>query len=398
MILKGGFVWDGIANESIRNGGILLDGGHIRAVGPIEEILTASDAEVLDLQDATLLPGLIDSHTHLAMDASMENYLDHMGDDIAEQTLRATAMMLRDVRSGVTSCRCLGDKEFIDVACKRAVEEDRVSGPRLLVATRGIRAPHGHGFVGYPFKGVDEIRSAINENVRRGADLIKIYISGTLKGNGKLPSYLSREEIKVAIEEAHAAGLPVASHCVGGEGLDWAVDLGLDTLEHAYHITAEQIERVATSRTKLVLTPGAVLADDRVRNLPEALVPGHRKERDQMFASMQLCVKSGIPFAVGTDGMHGHLAEDIEFLGQLGASNLQALRAATITGASICRIDKETGSLTAGKSADILAVAGDPLQNLNALRNVLAVFQKGQMTYYGRTASFHLQPYAYGAQ
>src|SRR5688500_2393018 len=115
MILRGAFVWDGIADRPIENGGILLDGGRIRAVGPIEEILTASDSELLDFPDATLLPGLIDSHTHLAMDASMENYLDHMADELAEQTLRATAMMLRDVRSGVTSCRCLGDKEFIDV-------------------------------------------------------------------------------------------------------------------------------------------------------------------------------------------------------------------------------------------------------------------------------------------
>ena len=397
MILKGAFVWDGIADRPIENGGILLNAGRIQAVGPIEEILTASESEVLDFPDATLLPGLIDSHTHLAMDASMENYLDHMADDIAEQTLRATAMMLRDVRSGVTSCRCLGDKEFIDVACKRAVEEGRLSGPRLRVATRGIRAPQGHGFVGYPFKGVDQIRGAIRENIRRGADLIKIYISGTLKGHGNLPAYLSREEIKAAIDDAHAAGLPVASHCVGGEGLDWAVDLGLDTLEHAYHITQEQVERLAKSRTRLVLTPGAVLADDRVANLPEALISGHRNEREQMFASMQLCVKSGIPFAVGTDGMHGHLAEDIEFLGQLGASNLRALQAATVTGATISGIEKETGSLIAGKSADILAVAGDPFRSLSALRNVVAVFQKGKMTYYGLTGSFHLQPYAYAA-
>ena len=398
VILRASLVWDGVASRPVENAGILIERGLIRAVGPIEDILTASHSEVLDFQEATLLPGLIDSHTHLAMDASMESYLDHMTDDVAEQTLRATTMMLRDLRSGVTACRCLGDKEFLDVACRNAVENGLVAGPRLRVATRGIRAPHGHGFVGYPFKGIDEIKNAIRENIRRGADLIKIYISGTLKGSGNLPAYLSREEIRVAIDEAHSAGLPVASHCVGGEGLDWAIESGLDTLEHAYHITPAQIERLAGSKTRIVLTPGAVLSDERVRNLPEALIAGHLNEREQMFASMELCVKSGIPFAVGTDGMHGHLAEDIEFLGQLGATNLRALQAATISGAQICGLANESGSLTPGKSADILAVAGNPLQELSALRNVAAVFRKGEIIYHGLSSTFHLQPHAYGIE
>ena len=398
LILKGALVWDGVAGRPAENAAILIQRGLIRAVGPIGEILTASDAEVLDFQEATLLPGLIDSHTHLAMDASMENYLDRMADDVAQQTLRATAMMLRDLRSGVTSCRCLGDKEFLDVACRNAVENGLVAGPRLRVATRGIRAPHGHGFVGYPFNGIDEIRNAIRENVRQGADLIKIYISGTLKGSGKLPAYLSREEIRLAIKEAHDAGLPVASHCVGGEGLDSAVEFGLDTLEHAYHITPAQIERISRSKTRIVLTPGAVLSDQRMRNLPKRLIAGHLEEREQMFGSMALCVKSGMEFAVGTDGMHGHLAEDVEFLEQLGATKLQALQAATSSGAQICGLANETGSLIRGKSADILAVAGNPFEKLNALRNVVAVFRKGEMIYHGLSSTFHLESYAYGVE
>lgn len=398
VILRASLVWDGVGSKPVENAGVLIEGGLIRAVGPIEDILTASDSEVLDFEEATLLPGLIDSHTHLAMDASLENYLDHMADDVAEQTLRATAMMLRDLRSGVTACRCLGDKEFIDVACRNAVENGLVTGPRLRVATRGIRAPHGHGFVGYPFKGIDEIKNAIRENIRRGADLIKIYISGTLKGSGDLPAYLSREEIRVAIDEAHNAGLQIASHCVGGEGLDWAIESGLDTLEHAYHITPAQLERLSRSKTRIVLTPGAVLSHERVRNLPQGLIAGHLQEREQMLASMALCVKSGIPFAVGTDGMHGHLAEDIEFLGQLGATNLQALQAATISGAQICGLANESGSITPGKSADILAVTGDPFQELSALRNVAAVFRKGEMIYHGLSSTFHLQPHVYGIE
>src|SRR6266850_4195511 len=258
-IIKGGHLWDGLTNRLLPNGAILIENGRIRAAGAAAEILTAPYDELFDWPDATLMPGLIDSHTHLSMDASLDNYLDHMSDPVAVLTLRATAMMRKDLASGVTLCRCLGDKEFLDVACRHAVQEGLVEGPHLLVATRGIRAPQGHGFVGYPFSGPGEIRKAIKENITRGADFIKIYITGTLKGTGSLPSYLSEEEIRVAIEEAHDAGVRVASHCVGGIGLDWAIQYKLDTLEHAYQITDEQVEHLAHSSTQLVLTPGPIL-------------------------------------------------------------------------------------------------------------------------------------------
>jgi imidazolonepropionase-like amidohydrolase len=395
-ILKAGYLWDGIRNKALADGAVLIEHGIIRAAGPSNEILTASEALVYEWPDATLLPGLIDSHTHLSMDGSLENYLDHMSDDIAVLTLRATAMMRKDLMAGVTTCRCLGDREFLDVACREAVEKQEVAGPHLLVATRGIRAPHGHGFVGYPFKGSAEIRDAIKENISRGADLIKIYITGTLRGKGDLPAYLCRDEIKLAIEESHAAGMRVASHCVGGEGLDWALDLGLDTLEHAYHITAEQVVRLANSNTALVLTPGAVLAEDRVRRLPQRFIQGHIDERDQMFASMALTIRAGIPFAVGTDGMHGHLAEDISFLSGLGATNIEALQAATLHGARICGIEKEAGTLERGKRADIIAVQGNPLEDLRALWKIQAVMRKGIMVYHAPNEKLKPENYVYG--
>ncbi|MEX2233795.1 MAG: amidohydrolase family protein [Cyclobacteriaceae bacterium] len=395
-ILKARYVWDGIMKKAIRDGAILVEGGIIRAIGPAGELFAPSAAQVIDWPHATLLPGLIDSHTHLSMDGSLENYLDHMSDDIPVLTLRATSMMRRDLMAGVTTCRCLGDKEFLDVACREAEEKGEVTAPRLLVATRGIRAPHGHGFVGYPFQGPDEITKAIKENISRGADLIKIYITGTLKGNGNLPAYLTREEIKFAIEESHRAGLRIASHCVGGPGLDWAIEFGLDTVEHAYQITKEQTERLANSNTALVLTPGAVLSEERVRKLPHALIQGHLNEKDQMFASMASTIQAGIAFAVGTDGMHGDLAEDIAYLSALGATNMEALQAATIHGAKICGIESETGSLEAGKRADIIALEGNPLEDLAALRKVIAVIKKGNIEY--QVSDKKMQPtiHAYG--
>ncbi|MEX1239047.1 MAG: amidohydrolase family protein [Cyclobacteriaceae bacterium] len=397
-IFKGRYLWDGIRGNVIPEGAVLIEKGIIRAVGSSNEILTASEAQVFDWPDATLLPGLIDSHTHLSMDGDLENYLDHMSDSIPVLTLRATAMMRKDLMAGVTVCRCLGDKEFLDVACREAVAKGEVAGPRLLVATRGIRAPHGHGFVGYPFKGSAEIRKAIKENIARGADLIKIYITGTLKGTGNLPAYLSREEIRLAIDESHDAGMRVASHCVGGEGLDWALELRLDTLEHAYHITTEQVQRLADSNTLLVLTPGAVLAEDRVRRLPQAIIQGHIDEQDAMFKSMALTVKARIPFAVGTDGMHGDLAEDISLLATLGATNVEALQAATLHGARVCGIEKETGSLEVGKRADIIAVRGNPMVNLHDLRKIIAVINNGDIVHHAANEKLNPENYVYGTR
>jgi imidazolonepropionase-like amidohydrolase len=321
-----------------------------------------------------------------------------MTDSAPVLTLRATAMMRKDLMSGVTTCRCLGDKEFLDVACRHSVEQGEISGPTLLVATRGIRSPEGHGFVGYPFKGIGQIRNAIRENIRRGADLIKIYITGTLKGSTDLPAYLSFEEIKAAIDESHSAGKRVASHCVGGIGLDWALELGLDTLEHAYQITEAQAEKLARSKTALVLTPGAELSDDRVRNLPAHLIDGHRKERDQMFAAMASTVRTRMPFAVGTDGMHGALWEDIQYLSNLGATNVAALQAATVNGARACGIEGRTGSLQAGKHADVLVVDGNPLTDLRNLKNIIAVFKKGKAVHVPSAERSHRKSFAYGAE
>ena len=380
-IIKGSFLWDGLRDALLADGAVLVEDGRIQAVGRAHDIVAFPHDELHDWPGVTLMPGLIDSHTHLSMDATMENYLDHMSDSVAELTLRATAMMRKDLLAGITTCRCLGDKEFLDIACRKAVEEGLVMGPRVLVATRGIRAPQGHGFVGYPFNGPDEIKRAIRENIERGADLIKIYITGTLKGNGKLPSYLSREEIKLAIDEAHVGGLPIASHCVGGEGLDWAIEFGLDTLEHAYHITDQQIEKLADSDTKLVLTPSPLLTEARVRHLPQALIQGHLDERDMIFNRMAAAVASALPFAVGTDGVHGELAQEVKYLADMGASNYEALKAATVYGAKVCGIDEETGSLEVGKSADIIAVNGNPLKDVGTLWHPAAVMKMGEIVF-----------------
>jgi imidazolonepropionase-like amidohydrolase len=378
MVIAADLLWNGLDDKPLPNWGIEVAGKKIRKVAPIGQ-LDASVEEMIILRGCTILPGLIDSHTHLSMDASLEDYLDHMSDPLEELTSRAIAMMKKDLDAGITTFRCLGDKEFLDVACKEAVESGLVKGPHLLIATRGIKSPAGHGFVGYPFEGADEIVRAIRENAKAGADLIKIYISGTLKGSGCLPSYLTKEEIRLAIRTAHECGLPIASHCVGGEGLDWALELGLDTLEHAYHITSEQIEKLSHSNTKLVLTPGPMLSDQRIQHLPKNLIAGHYEEKGEIYNKMAAMIAARIPFALGTDGMHGALYEEIQYVVDMGASHLDALKAVTIQGAKVCGIEEQTGSLEVGKYADFIVVKGNPFEEVSALQNIEMVMKRGDV-------------------
>ena len=379
-LIKGGLLLKGTGEPAIDMGAILIEEGRIVSVGKAEEITKGvSPIRVVDCTDQALLPGLIDCHNHLSLDPRLENYLHRMTDPIPALTLRACETMQIDLCSGVTTTRCLGDKGFLDVECKKAVASGHLEGPRLLVATRGIRVSHGHGFVGYPFDGVDQMRVAVRENLRAGADLIKFYATGTLKGRGDIKSFVSREEINVIVEEAHRVGVPVAVHCIGGIGLRWCIEAGVDSIEHGYFISDQEIDLLADSKSWLVLTPSIFLTDERIQTLPPELIEGHYQEREMAFERMAAAIKGGVKFGVGTDGMHGGLAKEIEYLTQMGASESDALTAATHHAAKICGLEKDIGTLEPGKLADVIGVEGNPLKDITSMGRIKTVILNGKI-------------------
>ena len=378
-LMKGGLVIGGTGRPPIDKGAILIDGERIIRLGKEEEVKERADVHVLDCSDQTLLPGLIDCHNHLSLDPRLENYLYRMADPIPTLTLRAWETMKIDLRSGVTTSRCMGDKGFLDVESKKAVAEGRIEGPRLLIATRGIRAFHGHGFVGYPFSGIDQIQAAVRENLSAGADLIKIFITGTLRGPKGIPSYFSKEEIQTAVDEAHRVGIPVATHCIGGIGFEWAIETGIDVIEHGYFLTDREIDLFVKSDRWLVMTPSVFFTDARIQTLPTYLMDGHLRQRDEVAQRMRAAIKAGIKFAVGTDGMHGGLAQEIQYLVDFGATPNQALMAATCHAAKVCGLEESIGTLEPGKFGDILGVKGNPLEDIGALKRVKTVISGGEI-------------------
>lgn len=245
---------DGTGNPPIVDGAVCIESGRILSVGRQQDFGADFEGQMVELGDQTLLPGLIDCHNHICMDASIPNWPSTFDIGDIELTLRAIRNMGTDLQAGVTTARCLGDRSFIDVHCRQAVDSGGLTGPRLLVATRGIRATHGHGLIGYAFDGVETVRRVVRENIKAGADLIKLFLTGTVPAD-PITCYPSQEEIRAAVEEAHRAGLPVTAHCIGGIGFDLCLDLGIDCVEHGYFLTEKQIERLAKVDSWLVLTP-----------------------------------------------------------------------------------------------------------------------------------------------
>lgn len=378
-LVTGSLLIDGSGRPPLENGAILIENERIREVGRAERFENLQDVVHIPCPGETLLPGLIDCHNHLSLDPTLPSYLHRMADSIPELTLRATRTMAMDLNAGVTTSRCLGDKGFLDVVCRKAVEQGLLEGPRLLVATRGIRASQGHGFVGYPFDGPEPIRLAVRENLKAGADLIKFYATGTLRGEGEIKSFLSREEIGVIVDEAHRAGVRTSVHCIGGIGLRWCIDSGVNSIEHGYFMSDEEIDLLAKSSSWLVLTPSIFLTDARIQTLPPELIIGHYQQRELATERMAAALKGGVRFGVGTDGMHGGLAREIEYLTQLGASESHALAAATRAAAEICGLEKEIGTLEPGKIADMIGVGGNPLKDITSIGRIRTVILNGKI-------------------
>lgn len=379
LLIKGQALYTNFMHPAVQPAAVLIKGGRIQAVGQAALDGAPPDAEVMDCPGQTLMPGMIDCHNHLSLDPAQPDYLLRMQDPTPELTLRAVRGMRVDLMSGVTTSRCLGDKDFIDVHCRKAQADGLLTGPRLIVATRGIRAPHGHGFVGYPVGGAENIRSAVRENLLAGADFIKIFLTGTVRGPKGLLHTFSEAEVCTLVDEAHRAGAPVATHCVGGPGLDLALKCGIDVIEHGYYITPKQIEALAASSSWLVLTPGMYFCDARLETLHGDLKEPHLAQRDEVARAMEQVLASSVRWAVGTDAMHGGLADELIYLEGFGGKPADLLASVTGKAVELMGLADELGSLEAGKAADLIGVEGDPMTDLSSLKRVSTVVQAGRV-------------------
>ncbi len=352
---------------------VLVRGAHIAEVGPADRVVVPPGAEVLDCSALTLLPGLVDAHTHYGLsfppDADRPRSL-------YELLLRAVHLARVDLLSGVTTARTLSERDFLDVAYRDAVERGWIAGPRTLIATRGLQPPESSVSVSdLHVRGRAAVRRAVRRNVAAGADVIKLYLTpGSETGDPLRPNFTAAE-IQAAVDEAHRAGKPVAAHAHGGVAVDHAIDAGVDTLEHGLWLTREQCRRMAERGVWLIGTQS-------IRSWPvdeSTLTPALRRARAATGKSLVLAREAGVRLAVGTDGAHGLMAFELACLVNLGLSTAEALGAGTRDAAAAIGLGSETGTLEVGKWADVIGVAGNPLEEIEVLRDVRLVVKGGDV-------------------
>jgi imidazolonepropionase-like amidohydrolase len=379
-------IFDGLSEQIIEDGVVLVEDGRIVSVGAPQK--PPPGAGVVDLGDATLLPGLIDAHVHLVWSASAEPHEVVQQEGRALTALRCAKNTALHLRAGVTTIRDVGATDGLSIDVARAVELGVLPGPRVIAAGRAIAMTGGHGwFLGREADGAEAVRHAVRSELKAGATCIKLMASGGVYGHAEEPGspQLTVEEMHAGAEEAHKAGRKVAAHAYSVEAIANALDAGVDSIEHGSFIDRDTAGRMRASGTYLVPTMSVYRAMSEKG--PELRAPEYirRKTAEVLEASrkaFRLALEAGVPIAAGTDcgapgHPHGTLPEELRLMVESGASPIQALRFGTSAAADLLGLGDEVGSLEPGKRADLLAVAGDPTSEILALREVRLVVRDG---------------------
>jgi imidazolonepropionase-like amidohydrolase len=382
-VIRARYVWDGTGSDPIRDGTVVVDGDRIASVGASSDVDVPQGATLIDRGDEFLMPGLIDAHTHLTIIPGLGNQSGQKRRPIERQTLRAVGNLRRMLRSGVTTARIMGEEHWLDITFREEIEAGAVPGPRLIVATRALTPTNGHGRAISAFDGVDEIRKGARENLIQGADFLKMFVTGgvsSTRGGLDRASY-SREEIRVAVEEAERAKTYVAAHAIAGPGLRLAAEEGVRTLEHATFATRDDLDLIQQKDAWAVLTQAIMLHPTGIEQGDAgnpAVMHRLRDARERAEEHLRMIVASGVRLATGTDSMHGLLPFEAACLVRWGMPPKDALLTVTARNAECCRIEHLTGTLEPGKYADIISVRGNPLQDIGNLERVELIMKQGQ--------------------
>ncbi|MER3428372.1 MAG: amidohydrolase [Pyrinomonas sp.] len=399
-LVRAGRLLDVRAGRLLEDQGVLIVGERIRAVGPYAEIArrASTDAQRIDLSSATVLPGLIDCHTHVLLqgDVTSADYDEQLlKEAIPYRALRASVAARTAVMNGFTTIRDLGTEGamYADVDVKKAIENGVIVGPRMFVATRAFSATGMYPITGYAWElkmpegvqfvdGPEEIRRGVREQVKYGADWIKVYVDRRYYfKDGVLRSMLNftDEELEAFVTEAHRLGRRIAAHAMGRDGIAAAVRHGFDSIEHGYGLDEglmdEMIKRgifwCPTIYVGVYVAPGRAAAG----------APVWLQMRDAEARAFQLAARKGVRIAYGTDAggypWTENEAKEFSFMVQYGMTPLDALRSATLVAAELLDAQGDIGAIEAGKRADIIAVAGDPLRDIKELERVRFVMKGG---------------------
>ena len=388
----------------------LIDGKSPDARGPvwvvvngelIESVQTAAPAglDVVDLGNATLLPGLIDCHTHLGGRVGIDP-VERFRNTAARSAIAGVNNARATLWAGFTTVRDVGGAEKVDVGLRDAINAGEIPGPRMQAATWSLSMTGGHGDPGNAVDyhwcndlasgvadGVDEVRKKVRFNVQQGADLIKILATGGVLSPRDDPRHTGYtfEEMKTAVEEAARLERFVAAHCHGKEGMIWASNAGVRSIEHGSYMDVEAARVLRKNGTYYVPTQYVVepiLAEGNPLKIQAENLAKARVVRDQMRQAFRIALREGVKIAFGTDAgvfPHGTQARELRIYVDQGMTPMQAIQSATRVAAECMGWERRVGTVEPGRFADLIAVAGDPLRDITELERVAWVMKGGKV-------------------
>jgi imidazolonepropionase-like amidohydrolase len=376
---------------------IVIEDDKIVSVGPAADVKHAPGTETIDLPNATVLPGLIDAHTHLTVDNGQFGY-QGLGISVPREALTGAKNARITLEAGFTTVRNVGASGYSDVALRDAINAGDVPGPRMLVSGPPLGITGGHcdeNLLPSEFHyqaegvadGVEAVQHKVREVIKYGADVIKICATGGVMSKGDDPnaSQYTLEEMKAIVAEAHRLGRKVAAHAHGAEGVRWASIAGVDSIEHGHLMDDESIATLKKNGTYIV--PTLYLIDWNRENLSARNAPDYIvKKMQTVSAAAQGILKrafaAGLKVGFGTDAAvypHGLNAHEFAVYVRLGMTPLQAIQTATVNDADLLGWSNKVGTLENGKWADIIAVDGDPLKDVTTLEHVKFVMKGGEV-------------------
>ncbi|HYL92356.1 MAG TPA: amidohydrolase family protein [Alphaproteobacteria bacterium] len=402
VYIRAGRLFDATSDSVRENVVIAVMGDRIQSVGPASASKIPAGATVIDLSKATVLPGLIDCHTHLGERADHYDEIYRFKDTPFQSAFAAVVNARKTLEAGFTSVRDVGSRPFLAVDLRNSIKEGLIPGPRIVASGPGISITGGHGDLNnyspqtrvamFPEErdfqiadGVDQVRHVVRAQVKYGVDVIKILATGGVLSKGDSPGapQYTLEELKAAADEAHAAGRKIAAHAHGAQGIKNAILAGIDSIEHASLVDDEGI-RLAKERGVYFVMD--IYNDDYIlTKAVEFGLPQENVDKEKTVGRLQRenfgkAFKAGVKMAFGTDAgvyTHGDNAKQFFYMVKFGMTPAQAIRAATSSAADLIGRAKDVGTVETGKYADLIAVTADPLKDVRALEDVGFVMKGG---------------------